>query len=46
MDPRYYVIADYVIAAWLSSFMLQTKQPQLPEATFKPFELSNVESAS
>jgi hypothetical protein len=36
----------YLIAVWLSSFMLQAKQPQLPEATFKPFELSNLESAS
>jgi hypothetical protein len=41
MDSYY-----YLIAVWLSSFMLQTKQPQLPEATFKPFELSNLESAS
>ena len=41
MDPRY-----YVIAAWLSSFTHQAKQPELPEATFKPFELSNLQSAS
>jgi hypothetical protein len=41
MDPRY-----YVIAAWLSSFTHPAKQSELPEATFKPFELSNLQSAS
>jgi len=36
----------YVIAAWLSRFTHQAKQPQRPEATFKAFELSNLQSAS
>jgi len=36
----------YLIAVWLSSFMLQAKQPELPQATFTPFELSNLGSAS
>jgi len=41
MDPYY-----YLKAVWLSSLMRQAKQPELPEATFKPFELSNLEPAS
>jgi len=41
MDPNY-----YLIAAWLSSLTHPAKQPELPEATFKPFELSNLQSAS
>lgn len=41
MDPYY-----YLIPVWLSCFMLQAKQPELPEAMFTPFGLSNLESAS
>ena len=36
----------YLIAVWLSGFMLPAKQPELPEAMFKSFELSNLGSAS
>ncbi len=35
MDSYY-----YLIAVWLSSFMLQAKQPQLPEATFYPSKIT------
>ncbi len=41
MDPYY-----YLIPVWLSSFMLPAKQPELPEAMFKSFELSNLWSVS
>ena len=37
MDPNY-----YLIAAWLSSLTPQTKRPELSEAAFKPFDLSNL----
>jgi len=36
----------YVIAALLSRFTHQAKQPERPEGTFKPFELLNLRSAS